>query len=274
MVFVLNLNVVCMFQDPELVTVYEWQQLSRRTLSANTRRSCVCVYACWRVCACMCWIQEELQPKSPHWEARWAEFTAVRLPQPLASFFFPPLFSPRLAHAESFNPALGENRRSGAVVTRRQAISRKKGKQRERKGEADQSITLIRGTAQAVALSFPLLLLFTSKPPLTPTGVFWIHPGLSASDDHCLPKNRSLLWVMMLDTNHCLSFKPSPLDSPPMADDMENACLKMDQERLVYHSLKEGGRPADSNINTYPRRFVFMCLGCDLSYRSFMALYE
>uniref|UniRef100_A0A3Q2C917 Myocardin related transcription factor Ab n=1 Tax=Cyprinodon variegatus TaxID=28743 RepID=A0A3Q2C917_CYPVA len=44
---------------------------------------------------------------------------------------------------------------------------------------------------------------------------------------------------MMLDTNRCLSFKPSPLDSPPMADDLEKALLKMDQERLVYHSLKE-----------------------------------
>ncbi|XP_047233958.1 myocardin related transcription factor Ab isoform X3 [Girardinichthys multiradiatus] len=43
----------------------------------------------------------------------------------------------------------------------------------------------------------------------------------------------------MLDTNYCMSFKPSPLDSPPMADDMEKACLKIDQERLVYHSLKE-----------------------------------
>ncbi|XP_029953538.1 myocardin related transcription factor Ab isoform X3 [Salarias fasciatus] len=45
--------------------------------------------------------------------------------------------------------------------------------------------------------------------------------------------------MIMLDTNHCLSFEPSPLDSPPMADDLEKAGLKMDNDRLVYHSLKE-----------------------------------
>lgn len=48
--------------------------------------------------------------------------------------------------------------------------------------------------------------------------------------------------MIMLDTNHCLSFNPTPLDSPPMADDMVKAALKMDHDRLVYHSLKEGGR--------------------------------
>ncbi|XP_006807341.1 myocardin related transcription factor Ab isoform X2 [Neolamprologus brichardi] len=45
--------------------------------------------------------------------------------------------------------------------------------------------------------------------------------------------------MIMLDTNHCLSFEPSFLDSPPMGDDMEKAGLKMDHDRLVYHSLKE-----------------------------------
>ncbi|XP_024140010.1 myocardin related transcription factor Ab isoform X3 [Oryzias melastigma] len=45
--------------------------------------------------------------------------------------------------------------------------------------------------------------------------------------------------MIMLDTNHCLSFNPTPLDSPPMADDMVKAALKMDHDRLVYHSLKE-----------------------------------
>ncbi|GAA6219985.1 myocardin related transcription factor Ab isoform X3 [Lates japonicus] len=46
--------------------------------------------------------------------------------------------------------------------------------------------------------------------------------------------------MIMLDTNHCLSFEPSPLDSPPMGDDMdEKAGLKMDHDRHVYHSLKE-----------------------------------
>lgn len=48
--------------------------------------------------------------------------------------------------------------------------------------------------------------------------------------------------MIMLDTNHCLSFEPSPLDSPPMVDDLEKAGLKMDNDRLVYHSLKEGGQ--------------------------------
>lgn len=48
--------------------------------------------------------------------------------------------------------------------------------------------------------------------------------------------------MIMLDTNHCLSFEPSSLDSPPMGDDMEKEGLKMDHDRLVYHSLKEGGQ--------------------------------
>lgn len=46
----------------------------------------------------------------------------------------------------------------------------------------------------------------------------------------------------MLDTNHCLSFEPSPPGSPPMGEDMEKAGLTMDHDRHVYHSLKEGGR--------------------------------
>ncbi|XP_069012191.1 myocardin related transcription factor Ab isoform X5 [Embiotoca jacksoni] len=45
--------------------------------------------------------------------------------------------------------------------------------------------------------------------------------------------------MIMLDTNHCLSFEPSPPGSPLMADDMEKAGLKTDHDRLVYHSLKE-----------------------------------
>ncbi|XP_042253360.1 myocardin related transcription factor Ab isoform X1 [Thunnus maccoyii] len=45
--------------------------------------------------------------------------------------------------------------------------------------------------------------------------------------------------MIMLDTNHCLSFEPSPGGSPPMGEDMEKAGLKMDHDRLVYHSLKE-----------------------------------
>ncbi|XP_075949377.1 myocardin related transcription factor Ab isoform X4 [Anarhichas minor] len=45
--------------------------------------------------------------------------------------------------------------------------------------------------------------------------------------------------MTMLDTNHCLSFEPSPPGSPPMGEDMEKAGLIMDHDRLVYHSLKE-----------------------------------
>lgn len=48
--------------------------------------------------------------------------------------------------------------------------------------------------------------------------------------------------MIMLDTNHCLSFEPSRLGSPPMGDDMEKAGLDMDHDRHVYHSLKEGGQ--------------------------------
>ncbi|KAM3591675.1 uncharacterized protein V6R79_005739 [Siganus canaliculatus] len=43
----------------------------------------------------------------------------------------------------------------------------------------------------------------------------------------------------MLDTNHCLSFEPSPPGSPPMGEDMEKAGLTLDHDRHVYHSLKE-----------------------------------
>ncbi|KAM9336487.1 myocardin related transcription factor Ab isoform 3-T3 [Symphorus nematophorus] len=45
--------------------------------------------------------------------------------------------------------------------------------------------------------------------------------------------------MIMLDTNHCLSFEPSPPGSPPMGEDMEKAGLTMDHDRHVYHSLKE-----------------------------------
>lgn len=48
--------------------------------------------------------------------------------------------------------------------------------------------------------------------------------------------------MIMLDTTHFLSFDPSFLGSPPVVDDMEKAGLKVDHDRLVYHSLKEGGR--------------------------------
>lgn len=48
--------------------------------------------------------------------------------------------------------------------------------------------------------------------------------------------------MIMLDTNHCLSFEPSPLGSSPMGEDMEKAGLTMDRDKQVYHSLKEGGR--------------------------------
>ncbi|XP_077358960.1 myocardin related transcription factor Ab isoform X2 [Festucalex cinctus] len=45
--------------------------------------------------------------------------------------------------------------------------------------------------------------------------------------------------MIMLDTNHCLSFEHSPLGSPPMGDDMDKAGVRMDHDRHVYHSLKE-----------------------------------
>ncbi|XP_019108832.1 myocardin related transcription factor Ab isoform X2 [Larimichthys crocea] len=45
--------------------------------------------------------------------------------------------------------------------------------------------------------------------------------------------------MIMLDTNHCLSFEPSPPGSPPIGEDMEKALLLMDHDRHVYHSLKE-----------------------------------
>ncbi|KAM8890345.1 myocardin related transcription factor Ab isoform 2-T2 [Synchiropus picturatus] len=54
--------------------------------------------------------------------------------------------------------------------------------------------------------------------------------------------------MIMLDTNHCLSFEPSPLDCSPMEDDMDKSGLKMDHDRHVYHSLKEGGRSGATHI--------------------------
>ncbi|XP_033990725.1 LOW QUALITY PROTEIN: myocardin-related transcription factor A-like [Trematomus bernacchii] len=54
--------------------------------------------------------------------------------------------------------------------------------------------------------------------------------------------------MIMLDTNHCLSYEPSPPGSPPMGEDMEKAGLTLDQDRLVYHSLKEGGRSGAAHI--------------------------
>lgn len=57
----------------------------------------------------------------------------------------------------------------------------------------------------------------------------------------------------MLDTNQCLSLEPSPPGSPPMADDLEKAGLTSERDRLVYHSLKEGGRDGRNLIG-----WVFM----------------
>lgn len=48
--------------------------------------------------------------------------------------------------------------------------------------------------------------------------------------------------MIMLDTSNCLSFDLSPLDSPPMGDEMEKAGQKTDHDRQVYYSLKEGGQ--------------------------------
>ncbi|KAK7918889.1 hypothetical protein WMY93_010173 [Mugilogobius chulae] len=43
----------------------------------------------------------------------------------------------------------------------------------------------------------------------------------------------------MLDTNHCLSFEPSPSECSPIGEDFDKEALKMDLDRHVYHSLKE-----------------------------------
>lgn len=72
--------------------------------------------------------------------------------------------------------------------------------------------------------------------------------------------------MIMLDTNHCLSFETSPMGSPPMGDDMEKAGLKMEHDRHVYHSLKEGGQ-SGAKLNEKKQKkqsyliwFVFMYL--------------
>ncbi|XP_045065695.1 myocardin-related transcription factor A-like isoform X3 [Coregonus clupeaformis] len=44
--------------------------------------------------------------------------------------------------------------------------------------------------------------------------------------------------MIMLDTNHFLSFELAPLDSPPMGEELDKQDL-MDYERHAYHSLKE-----------------------------------
>ncbi|XP_055085380.1 myocardin related transcription factor Ab isoform X3 [Periophthalmus magnuspinnatus] len=43
----------------------------------------------------------------------------------------------------------------------------------------------------------------------------------------------------MLDTNHGLSFEPSPSECSPIEEDFDKEALKMDLDRHVYHSLKE-----------------------------------
>lgn len=63
--------------------------------------------------------------------------------------------------------------------------------------------------------------------------------------------------MIMLDTNHFLSFDPSFLGSPPEVDDMEKAGLKMDHDRLVYHSLKEGGQSV-THADVFD--IVFLCV--------------
>lgn len=47
--------------------------------------------------------------------------------------------------------------------------------------------------------------------------------------------------VIMLDTNHCVCLSPSPSECSPVAEEPDKAALKMDLDRNVYHSLKEGG---------------------------------
>ncbi|CAB1313060.1 unnamed protein product [Coregonus sp. 'balchen'] len=45
--------------------------------------------------------------------------------------------------------------------------------------------------------------------------------------------------MIMLDTNHFLSFEPAPLDSVLMGEELDKQNLRMDYERQTYHSLKE-----------------------------------
>lgn len=68
--------------------------------------------------------------------------------------------------------------------------------------------------------------------------------------------------MIMLDTNHCLSIEPSPPGSPPMANDMEKAALKMDHDRLVYHSLKEGGRSGVTHRQWRHEIFLYVLCLC------------
>lgn len=78
------------WSPPELVTVNEWQQLSRKTLSAALT---VCVCARVRVSLHVCEIQEELQSEQSHWGISLLSSLLSSLPQPLASFQFPPFSS-------------------------------------------------------------------------------------------------------------------------------------------------------------------------------------
>lgn len=77
-------------------------------------------------------------------------------------------------------------------------------------------------------------------------------PPAGPADNFSVSLPNDLLPVLttrttMLDTNQCLSLEPSPPGSPPMADDLEKAGLTSERDRLVYHSLKEGG-PAGAEI--------------------------
>lgn len=68
--------------------------------------------------------------------------------------------------------------------------------------------------------------------------------------------------MIMLDTNHCLSFEPSCLGSPPMGDDMEKAGLNMDHDRHVYHSLKEGGQSVAAHSQQRNTISDMICVYC------------
>lgn len=72
----------------------------------------------------------------------------------------------------------------------------------------------------------------------------------------------------MLDTNHCLSFEPSSSECSPIGEDFEKAALKMDLDRHVYHSLKEGGLELPQALDTWSH----LCL-CP-SYHCFTAAYK
>lgn len=136
---------------PELVTVNEWQQLSRRTLSA-TLTTCMCVCMCVCVSVCVCVSERERFRRSCNQSSLTGDALPSSLlsspPQPLASFQFPPLGSLVLLVHDSpcgfLIPRRSGKQQNSVVVTRRLTLQGKeRAVEKERESETDQSITLI-----------------------------------------------------------------------------------------------------------------------------------